>query len=397
MKLDKKTFRRLLLLITFTVVLIVVLTHLTSIGKGLQWLGNLLLPFFLGTAIALFFNVPMSALEKRLFSRLAAKATEKNERKIWLLKRIVAYLITLAIVIGIIVLIVVVIVPEIADTVSMLSTQIPLAIEEAEKLVANINKEAPYLESWLASAGFDWNTVGEKAAGLLGDLPSMVINYGVDLISSVAGFIFNIIIAFAFSIYMLMQKESLKRNFGMAARAIFPPKAAAEGIRVAKLSYKTFANFLAGQCLEACILGVICFIGMNIFRLPLAMMASVIVGVCSLIPIFGAFIGCAIGMVLIAIVNPIQALIFLALIIVIQQLEGNLIYPHVVGTAIGLPSIWVLFAVTIGAKMFGIVGMIVFIPLCSVLYTLFREFVYKRLKAKKSAVEIIKDKTKAED
>lgn len=396
MKLDKKLFRQLLILAAFVVILAVALTHLGAIGKGISWLGNLLLPFFLGTAIALFFNVPMSIIEKRIFSRLKDNDDPKKARRIWLLKRVIAYLITLAIVIGIIVLIVVVIVPEIADTVSMLSTQIPLAIEEAEKMIADLNKEAPYLESWLGAAGLDWHALGEKASGILGDLPSMIINYGVDLISSVAGFIFNIIIAFAFSIYMLMQKESLKHHFGMAARALFPPKVANEGIRVVKLSYKTFANFLAGQCLEACILGVICFIAMNIFRLPLAMMASVIVGVCSLIPIFGAFIGCAIGMALIAIINPIYALIFLAMIIVIQQIEGNLIYPHVVGTAIGLPSIWVLFAVTIGAKMFGIVGMIVFIPLCSVLYTLFREFVYKRLKEKKSAVEVIKEKTKSE-
>ncbi len=397
MKLDKKTFRRILLIITFGIVLFVALTHLKSIGTGIQWIGNLLLPFFLGTALALFFNVPMSIIEKRLFSRLSAKAKPEHERKVWLLKRVVAYLITLAIIIFVIVLIVLVIVPEIADTVSMLSTQIPLAIEEVENFMAQVNKEAPYLEQWLGYIGFDWSTIGDKASGLLGDLPSMIINYGVDLVSSVAGAIFNLIIAFAFSIYLLMQKETLKRHFGMAARALFPPKVASEGTRIVKLSYKTFANFLAGQCLEACILGVICFVGMSIFRLPLAMMASVIVGVCSLIPIFGAFIGCAIGMALIAIVNPIQALIFLALIIVIQQLEGNLIYPHVVGTAIGLPSIWVLFAVTIGAKMFGIIGMIVFIPLCSVLYTLFREFVYKRLKAKKSAVEIVKEKAKAEE
>lgn len=394
MKLDKKTTRRIILIITFTIVLAVALTHLGAIGTGLKWLGNLLLPFFLGAAIAFFFNVPMRFLERRLFHKLDAKVKPQHEKKLRLLKRVLAYLITLGVIICIIVLIVMVIVPEIADTISLLTTQIPLAIEEAENMVDQINRDAPYLEKWLASAGFDWTSLSEKVAELLGELPSMIIKYGTDLISSVAGAIFNFVIAFAFSIYMLMQKETLKRHFGMAARAIFPPKVASEGIRIVKLSYKTFANFLTGQCLEACILGVICFIGMSILRLPLAMMASVIVGVCSLIPIFGAFIGCAIGMALIAIINPIQALIFLILIIVIQQIEGNLIYPHVVGTAIGLPSIWVLVAVTIGAKMFGIVGMIVFIPLCSVIYTLFKEFVYNRLKAKKSAVDVIKDATK---
>lgn len=396
MKFDKKTFRQLFILAAFVVILAVALTHIVAIGKGISWLGNLFLPFFLGAAIALFFNVPMRFFETKVFKRLSAKSGSKMAKRIRILRRVIAYLITLAIFIAVITLIILVVVPEIADTVSMLTTQIPLAMQEIEKLSTQINQNAPYLEGWLATAGFDWNTLSEKLVGILGDLPSKVITYGTDLISSVAGAIFNGVIAFAFSIYMLMQKESLKRNFGMAARALFPPKIAKEGIRVVKLSYKTFANFLTGQCLEACILGVICFVGMNIFQLPLAVMASVIVGVCSLIPIFGAFIGCAIGMALIAIINPIQALIFLALIIVIQQLEGNLIYPHVVGTAIGLPSIWVLLAVTIGAKMFGIIGMIIFIPLCSVLYTLFREFVYKRLKEKKSAVEAIREKTKKE-
>lgn len=397
MKIDKITFRRLIILTAFAIILAVALTHISAIGTWIKWLGNLFLPFILGVGIALFFNVPTRFFETRLFKRLTAEPGTKRAKRIRILKRVIGYLITLAIFIAIVTLIILVVVPEIADTVSLLTTQIPLAIQEIENLTAQINKEAPYVENWLASAGFDWNSISEKLVTLFDDIPTIAITYGTDLISSVAGAIFNVIIAFAFSIYMLMQKETLKRHFGMAARALFAPKVAKEGIRIVKLSYKTFANFLTGQCLEACILGVICFVGMNIFQLPLAVMASVIVGVCSLIPIFGAFIGCAIGMVLIAIINPIQALIFLAMIIVIQQLEGNLIYPHVVGTAIGLPSIWVLLAVTIGAKMFGIIGMIIFIPLCSVLYTLFREFVYNRLKAKKSAGEIVKETIRKEE
>lgn len=396
MKLDKKSMWRIIFIITFAIVLLAVLMNLGAVGKGIQWIGNLLLPFFLGAAIAFIFNVPMRFIERRLFHKLEAKAKPKHAKKVHLLKRIIAYLITLGIFAGIIVLIVMIVIPEVSDTISMLSTQIPLAIAEIEKLVNSINKEAPYLEELLANVGFDWTTLSNKVSGLLTDVPTIIFNYGVSLISSVANFVFNIVIAFAFSIYLLIQQETLKRHFGMAARALFPTKIANTGIRIVKLAYKTFANFFAGQCLEACILGVICFVAMSIFRLPLAMLASIIVGVSALIPIFGALIGCAIGMILIAIINPIQALFFLILIIVIQQIEGNLIYPHVVGNAIGLPSIWVLVAVTIGAKMFGIVGMIVFIPLCSVLYALFREFVYKRLKEKKSAVEMVKEKTKAE-
>lgn len=396
MKFDKHVFRRVLTIVIIGIIVFCALQNLDSVGGAIKRIGQLFLPFFLGAAIAFFFNVPMRYIEKGLFRKRAAKVKPEHQKKFKNMRRAIAYLITLAIIVGIITLIVCVVVPEIVDTVTMLSTQIPLAITEMEALMDNLNREIPYLEQWLADAGITWDAMSTKVTDMLSEAPSMLISGGIELISSVAGAIFNFIIAFAFSIYMLAQKENLKRQGGMALRALFPKKVASEMIRILKLSHKTFAHFLSGQCLEACILGIICLIGMSVLRLPLAMMASVIVGVCSLIPIFGAFIGCVIGMILIAIVNPIQALIFLVMIIVIQQIEGNLIYPHVVGTAIGLPSIWVLLAVTLGAKMFGIVGMIVFIPLCSVIYALFREFVYKRLKAQKSAVEVVREKTKPE-
>lgn len=396
MKFDKHVFRRIIIIVIIGIVVFCALQNLDSIGDAIKRIGQLFLPFFLGAAIAFIFNVPMRYIERALFKKRAAKVKPEHKKKFKNFRRTIAYLITLGIIAGIIILIICVVVPEIVETVELLATQIPLAIAETEAFVNDLNREIPYLEEWLAEAGITWTSITEKITGLLSDAPSMLISGGIELISSVAGAVFNGVIAFAFSIYMLAQKENLKRQGGMALRALFPKKLANEMIRILKLSHKTFANFLSGQCLEACILGIICLVAMSILRLPLAMMASVIVGVCSLIPIFGAFIGCAIGMVLIAIINPIQALIFLIMIIVIQQIEGNLIYPHVVGTAIGLPSIWVLLAVTLGAKMFGVVGMIVFIPLCSVIYALFREFVYKRLKADKSAVEVVREKAKAD-
>lgn len=393
---DKRGFRQVLIIVVIGIIVFCALQHIDSIGDAIRRIGQLLLPFFLGAAIAFIFNVPMQYIERGLFRRRAGKVKPQHQKKFHNMKRALAYLITLGIVIGIIVLILCVVIPEIVATVETLSTQIPLSIDQIQSLAEDMNQEAPYLKDWLAEAGITWDSVSSKITEALSGAPSTLINGGIELISSVAGAIFNFVVAFAFSIYILAQKEKLKRQGKMILKALFPGRVANTSIRILKMSHKTFANFISGQCLEACILGAICLLGMSILRLPMAMMISVVVGVCSLIPIFGAFIGCAIGMVLIAISNPIQALIFLILIIVIQQVEGNLIYPHVVGTAIGLPSIWVLFAVTIGAKMFGVIGMIVFIPLCSVLYALFREFVYNLLQAEKSAVEVVRDKAKAD-
>ena len=185
------------------------------------------------------------------------------------------------------------------------------------------------------------------------------------------------VIAFTFSIYVLFQKERLARQAKQILYAVFPEKTTEKILSVAALSNQVFSSFLSGQCVEAVILGTLFVITMSILRMPYAMLTGIVIAITALIPIFGAFIGCVIGMLLIVMVNPVQAVWFLVLFLVLQQIEGNLIYPHVVGNSVGLPSIWVLVAVTAGGNMFGILGILVFIPLCSVLYALFAMFVKK--------------------
>ena len=188
------------------------------------------------------------------------------------------------------------------------------------------------------------------------------------------------VIAFTFSIYVLFQKERLARQAKQILYAVFPEKATEKILSVAALSNQVFSSFLSGQCVEAVILGTLFVITMSILGMPYAMLTGIVIAITALIPIFGAFIGCVIGMLLIVMVDPVQAVWFLVLFLVLQQIEGNLIYPHVVGSSVGLPSIWVLVAVTVGGNMFGILGILVFIPLCSVLYALFAMFVKKRLR-----------------
>ena len=190
--------------------------------------------------------------------------------------------------------------------------------------------------------------------------------------SSIIGGLANTVLGMIFAIYVLLQKEKLSAVCKKLLYAWLPEHPVDTVVEVARLVQKTFSNFISGQCLEACILGLMFFISMSLFRMPYAAVISMLIAVTSLIPIFGAFIGCILGAFLILISNPMQAVWFIVLFLVLQQIEGNLIYPHVVGNSVGLPSIWVLVAVTTGASTMGVLGMLINIPLFSVIYTLLR-------------------------
>ena len=214
-------------------------------------------------------------------------------------------------------------------------------------------------------------------------------SWGGSLLSSGGGFIGGVVsgvstfvIGLIFSFYILLQKEKLSRQGRQVLYGLLPMRRADRALEVLRLANRTFSSFLSGQCTEAVILGTLFVITMTLFRLPYAVLVGVLIALTALIPIVGAFIGCGVGALLIAVTDPWKALVFVILFLVLQQIEGNLIYPHVVGSSVGLPSIWVLAAVTLGGKLMGVAGMLFFIPLCSVLYALFRDFVKGRLAEK---------------
>ena len=204
----------------------------------------------------------------------------------------------------------------------------------------------------------------------------------------------NVVIAFIFALYILAQKEKLENQGKRIIAAFLPEKVAGKMLEVCSLLYKSFSSFITGQCMEAVILGMMFVIAMSIFQMPYAFMVGVLIAFTALIPIVGAFIGCGVGAFLILIDNPIQALWFIILFLVLQQIEGNLIYPRVVGNSVGLPSIWVLMAVSLGGSLFGVSGMLFFIPLMSAGYVLLRESVNSRNAAKGYVVE---SKTRQEE
>ena len=345
MEISKETRKRMMQIIAFGILLYCGMEHFDVVIGAVDFVLGIVMPFLVGGAIAFVINVPMKSIERHLFAKNGKLAK-------W--RRPVAYLLTLALVIGIITLALVVVIPELGNTISMIVQQVPVAVKAVQKWLTDLPDSYPALAPAVAELNIDW--------------------------SSLADSIVTFVIAFTFSIYVLFQKERLARQAKQILYAVFPEKATEKILSVAALSNQVFSSFLSGQCVEAVILGTLFVITMSILGMPYAMLTGIVIAITALIPIFGAFIGCVIGMLLIVMVDPVQAVWFLVLFLVLQQIEGNLIYPHVVGSSVGLPSIWVLVAVTVGGNMFGILGILVFIPLCSVLYALFAMFVKKRLR-----------------
>lgn len=375
MNLDRKNMKRLMLLILFGVLLFLGVQNLSLVGKGLLGIIELLVPFLVGGAIAFIINVPMRFLERLLFGRVKNRVLKK-------LSRPLSLLLTIVLILGVMAVVTFLIVPELARTIYSLSITIPASISQLQVWVEGLAKDYPQIEQYLQDLelNLDWQKLFTTVFDFLRSGVGSVLSTTVQAVSSVANGVFNSFVAFVFAIYILFQKEKLGGQIRQVFRAYLPEHLAKRILEITALTEKTFSRFLSGQCIEAVILGTMFFIAMSIFKFPYALLVGVLISVTALIPIFGAFIGCFLGAFLILIVDPMQAFWFVVMFLIIQQIEGNLIYPHVVGGSIGLPSIWVLLAVTIGGSLMGVVGMLLFIPLCSVLYTLLRQDVKKRLR-----------------
>lgn len=370
---NRETKKHIIQIIAFAVIFYCAMMHLNIVWSLLCSLLSLFLPFILGGSIAFIINVPMKQIEKHLFQR---------NQKMQKMKRIVSYIITVIVVLGILALAMTVIIPELVRTAKVLAGQVPTALSAMQEWFRENSENLPSIAAFIENLELDITSISSKMTELLQSAATGIISSGFSLISSVVSGIISFLIGVVFSVYVLFQKEKLAAQTKKILYAILPERKADKVVSVGKLSNQVFSNFLSGQCLEACILGAMFVIAMSILRMPYAMLIGVIIALTALIPIVGAFIGCVVGMFLIVMVNPIQAVWFLVLFLVIQQIEGNLIYPRVVGGSIGLPSMWVLVAVSVGGSLFGILGILVFIPLCSVCYALFRDFIHERLRKK---------------
>lgn len=376
--LDKETMRKIKELIVFTIVILIAFWNYTLIFGALKFLVNIIFPFLMGGAIAFVLNVPMSFLERNIFKQDKLKQKKRLQK----VSRPLSLVLTILIVLSTIALVMFVVIPELGTTFALLGKSIqqfmPKVVRQAEELFNN-NKEVVAL---LGSLDMDWQEMLNGIAAFFkngaGNVLDSTVSVAKNIVSSVATFF----IAFVFACYILLQKEKLRVQVRKILYAYLPEKKVETVLAVCSLAYKTFSNFLTGQCVEALILGLMFFVTMSVIRLPYALLVGILIAFTALIPIFGAFIGCVVGAFLILMVAPVKALIFVVMFLVLQQIEGNLIYPKVVGNSVGLPSIWVLAAVSIGGSLMGVVGMLIFIPLVSVVYTLFRGDVHRRLAEK---------------
>lgn len=383
MNLNKENLKKIRGLIVFTVILLIALWNYSLILDVLGQGVGIVYPFLLGGAIAFVINVPMSFFEEKLFQNQMMKNKKVAQR----LARPVSLIITLIVVVSVIGLVVFGVLPKLGDTFISIGKGIQSFMPKAQSWAEEIFHNNKEIKKWLDSLTLDWDKIINEVVKFFTSGASSVLGSTFVVARRIASGITTFVIAFVFACYILLQKEKLNIQIRKVMYAYMKEDLVKKVLDVCSLSYRTFSNFLTGQCLEAVILGTMFVICMGILQMPYAMLIGVLIAFTALIPIFGAFIGCVVGAFLILTVAPMKALVFVIMFLILQQIEGNLIYPRVVGSSVGLPSIWVLAAVSIGASLMGIVGMLVFIPIVSVLYALLRGDVYEHLEKKGIAVD----------
>lgn len=379
MNISDEAVKKIRGLIIFAAIIIACFWKYDVVISVLAFIFHVIFPFVLGGAIAFVLNVPMNFIQRHLFPE------DKIEKRkvIKKLARPLSMLIVLFCVIGIIVLVMFVLIPQLGNTFANLGNSIQAFIPKIQKWAETLFHDNKEIMNWVNHLEFDWNKIMNAGINFLKNGAGSVLDSTIMAAKSIVSGIATFFIAFVFAIYILLQKEKLSIQAKKVLFAFVRKGRAEATLEVLSLTYNTFSSFLTGQCVEAIILGCMFVITMSILRLPYALLVGIVIAFTALIPIFGAFIGCIVGAFLIFMVDPIKALIFIVLFLILQQIEGNLIYPHVVGSSVGLPSIWVLVAVSIGGSLMGVVGMLIFIPIVSVVYALFREVVYLKLKQRK--------------
>lgn len=375
LNMDKKDLKKIFLLIFLSIITYWTINNLSILGNCINKISEIIFPFILGGALAFIINIPMSFFERKLVEiKFKKKILIKNKKTL----RTISLILAIIVIIGIFFIIINLIVPELINVIEILINNIPYYAEEISKFLENNTDHIEEINSLLSNTNFDANSIKNELMGIISNL----LSSSISIVVGVVGVVIDLIISIVFTIYILTSKEKLQLQFTKILKAYFKESIANKIIEVGKTSNKIFRNFFTVQCLEATILGSLCIIGMLILKIPYAVPVGILVGVTALIPVVGAFIGIIVGAILIVSVNPIKVVTFVIFVLVLQQIEGNIIYPKVVGGSVGLPGMWVLVAVTVGGSLFGIIGMLLGVPTISVIYTVLKSDVEKRLNQK---------------
>lgn len=393
MKLDRKNVRIILLIITFAVVLYTVAQNLAAIYGAVATVWNVFGVVITGLAMAFVLNVPLKLFENRVFYGMS----EDRRPYVRKMRRPVSLVCALVVTLGVIVILIAVIMPQLTATVAEVASQLPDYINSVVQWLRDFLSGFGITVDALEDFSVDWEqvfsdlttylkegsaNVSESAASAGSSVVSTVTDVGGSVISTVMNTFLGLIVA----VYVLAQKERIGRFMKRCIDAFLPHRASSAISRIASMASETFSNFVAGQFTDSCILGVLCYVCMRIFRFPYPEVISVVIGVTSLVPMVGSFIGEVIGALLILIVSPIKALLFIVMVLAIQQVDGAFIYPRIVGKSVGLPGVAVFCAVIVGGNVAGVLGSLLGVPVCALLYALLREAVDARQNRRESSV-----------
>lgn len=343
-----------------------------SIAAGILLAADAASPLFLGCVIAYVLNILLKRLERFYFPKTKNKTLTKTRRPVCIALSFVVLAVILALVAALVV-------PELLSSVRLIADEVPATIEEIRLWGIVHSDQMPAIQEYLVGLDVDWQAMMRKAMDILAAGAGGLLSSVVTVFSRIFGTATKLLIGSIFAIYLLSAKETLCGQADRFLRAYMKPGMRQRILYVAETLHETFTNFIVGQCMEAVIIGTLCALGMTILRMPYAVMTGAVVGVTALIPVVGAYIGAAVGAFMVFTVNPLQAVGFVAFLVILQQLEGNLIYPRVVGSSIGLPGLWVLAAVTVGGGVLGVAGMLLGVPLAASAYRLLGADVRARL------------------
>ena len=367
-KMDKKIIKYIVLI---AVIVLVVLRFDTLLGfMGKLW--SIATPLVLGAVMAYVLNIIMKKLEQFFFPK-------SKQKFVTAIRRPVCIVLSILLIVLVVFLIIRLVVPELVETIRLIGQWIPIGLQKGQEFLLENSDQIPELKKWIASFEFDWESTAQKVIQYLTTGVGGLLGSTLTLVGTIGGGVTNFVIGLIFAIYILASKEKLQNQIARTAKAYSKPELLKKAEKVLKVADETFSSFIVGQCTEAVILGVLCIIGMKLFGFPYAPMVGTFIGATALIPVVGAYIGGAVGFIMILTVSPVKAAFFLLFLVVLQQLEGNIIYPRVVGSSIGLPGMWVLASVTVGAGLGGIIGMLLGVPLAATAYKLLRSDVHQRV------------------
>lgn len=372
MHIDRKTLRQVFLGVAGCILLYWLLHETDRVKSVWNFIITLLSPFLVGSALAFVLNVPMRGIE-RWFGKVKQKS----------LRRSVSIVLTFVFLGLILYFVFRLLLPQIIETTQNLVERLPIFLNDVVDKVNQFLADHPQVMEWVTEntkfEEIDWSEYIQQAVGIASESVTALVSGVFSMIGALFTGIFNAVIAVVFCIYCLARKEILARQFRRLAYSFLPERFCDKAVRILRLTNATFSNFISGQCVEACILGSLFAVAMLIFRMPYIPLICVLIAVTALVPIVGAFVGCVLGAFFILVNDPMQAIWFVVMFLALQQFENNVIYPKVVGKSVGLPGMWVLLAVTVGGEIMGVAGMLLMIPLTSVLYSLLREITAKRL------------------